>query len=118
VLGPANPALRIYLTSLAKLRLAQHRYGDAEQSLREALSGREDESPIAWELKERQSLLGFSLMQQSRFAEAEPWLVSGYRGLVQLQATIPSPRLSSVEEAGERLVQFYENWGKPEKAAE
>ena len=73
VLGPANPALRIYLTSLAKLRLAQHRYGDAEQALREALSGREDGSPIAWELNERQSLLGFSLMQKSRFAEAEPW---------------------------------------------
>jgi len=118
VLGPGNPALRIYLTSLAKLRLAQHNYGDAEQALREALSGRENESPIAWELNERQSLLGFSLMQQSRFAEAEPWLVSGYRGLVQSKATIPSPRLSSVEEAGERLVQFYENWGKPERAAE
>ncbi len=77
VLGPTSPALRIYLTSLAKLRLAQRRYGDAEQALREALSGREDESPIAWELNERQSLLGFSLMQQSRFAEAEPWPARG-----------------------------------------
>lgn len=118
VLGPANPALRIYLTSLAKLRLAQHRYADAEPLLREALSGRENESPIAWELHERQSLLGFSLVQQSRFAEAEPWLVSGYRGLVQWKTTIPPPRLSSLEEAGERLVQFYDSWGKPEKAAE
>jgi hypothetical protein len=58
------------------------------------------------------------LAGQKRFAEAEPFLLSGYQGMVQLEATISAPERSNLTDAGERVTSLYQNWGKPEKAAE
>jgi hypothetical protein len=89
--------------------------------LREALDHLESlnkESSDAWQPYEHRSLLGFSLMAQKKFAEAEPWLLSGYQGLLRRRAMIPQENLSFLEQAGERLVQFYKDWGKPDKVME
>lgn len=118
VLGPVHPSLKRYLTWLAKLWLAQHRYAGAESLLREALNGPDNERPESWEPLERQSLLGVSLMEQLRFAEAEPWLISGCRGLLQRRAAIPLPDRPAVERAGQGIIQLYDRWAKPEKSVE
>ena len=63
-----------------------------------------------------QSLLGASLLGQSKYAEAEPLLISGYEGLQK-----QSPAISvdaNLPQAGERLVQLYTAWGKPDQAGE
>jgi hypothetical protein len=52
------------------------------------------------------------------YVDAEPLLVSGYQGMVQREAAIPPESRCVVMQAGERIVQFYRSWGKPEKAAE
>ena len=116
VLGPAHRTTGLCLTLLARLRLAQHRYAEAESVLRESTHDRN--GPDNWRQYECHSLLGFSLMAQSKFAEAEPWLISGYRGIVQRKATVPVSSLPFLEQAGENIVQLYTSWGKPEKAAE
>ena len=115
VLGPKHSTTATCLTSLAELRLAQHRDAEAESLLRQALNGEEDGGSDAWEPYERRSLLGLSLLEQSKFAEAEQWLVSGYRGFAQRKATIPQ---GLAVQAGERLVQLYTRWGKADQAAE
>jgi tetratricopeptide (TPR) repeat protein len=116
VRGPEHPYIRRHLTSLANLRIAQHRYAEAESILREVLTDPGSEGPDTWRTSERRSLLGVCLMWQSRFAEAEALLISGYRGLVERRSDLPA--IVSARDAGTRLLELYDSWGKPEKAAE
>jgi tetratricopeptide (TPR) repeat protein len=114
VLGAANLSTRTCMTSLGRLRLKLRRYGEAEVLLREALNGEGAKGPNVWDLYDRQSLLGASLMGQGKYAEAEPLLISGYQGLLK-----QSPAISvdaNLPQAGERLVQLYTAWGKPAQA--
>jgi hypothetical protein len=53
------------------------------------------------------------VLQRSKYAEAEPLLVSAYEAI---EAGIPKEYLSRLAIAGDRLVQLYETWGKPEQA--
>ena len=64
------------------------------------------------------AVLGASLAGRGKYAEAEPPLLSGYRGMLQRQDTIPADNRSAVQRAGEWIVQLYLDWGKPDKAAE
>lgn len=115
-LGPAHATTRNCAVSLAKVRLQQGKYTEAEALLRGSLDARDDEGPYSWQPFDRRSLLGLSLMEQSKFAEAEPLLVAGYRGLAQRKAVLPAT--VSLWRAGERIIQLYTNWGRPERAAE
>jgi eukaryotic-like serine/threonine-protein kinase len=63
-------------------------------------------------------LLGASLAGQKKYAEAEPLLVSGYEGMRQRADTVPVYNRSQLEQAGKWIVQLYQDWGQPEKAAE
>ena len=66
------------------------------------------------------NLLGASLAGQKNYAEAEPLLVEGCKGLQQHQTSLP-PYLNAprrITESLERLVQLYDAWGKPAQAAE
>ena len=65
-----------------------------------------------------ENMLGASLAGQSHFAEAEPLLVSGYEGLKQRESRAPASAKQQIAEAGTRIVQAYEAWSKPERAAE
>ena len=116
VLGPAHATTRSCAVSLAKLRLAQQKYPEAETLLRESLNAKDSEGPYSWPPFERRSLLGLSLMEQSKFAEAEPLLLAGYRGLLQRKSTLPVA--VSVEQAGAGIVQLYTRWGKADQAAQ
>jgi tetratricopeptide (TPR) repeat protein len=111
-----DPALRDSVAALAELRLAQERYAEAESLLREVQGTPDKPGSESWQLYDRQSLLGFSLMQQAKFAEAERYLISGYRGLAQNQAAIPLPNRGSLERAGQRIVQLYSSWGRADQA--
>jgi hypothetical protein len=69
-----------------------------------------------WDLYDRQSLLGASFMGQGKCAEAEPLLLSGYEGLQKQSSAISVD--ANLPEAGQRLVQLYTAWGKPDQAGE
>ena len=73
------------------------------------------------------SILGASLVGQKKFAEAEPLLLAGYDGLIQApvderSTTSAAYRLTTSrffpQDAGEWILRLYEDWGKPEQAAE
>ncbi len=59
------------------------------------------------------SLLGECLTKQRRYREAEPFLIESYNDL-KSSLSEQNPRTA---EARQRLVEFYEAWGKPELAA-
>jgi hypothetical protein len=65
-----------------------------------------------------QSRLGAGLVGQPQYAEAEPLLLAGFLGLKARQAQMPAQQRSRLPEAGRRLIQLYEVWGKPQNARE
>jgi hypothetical protein len=118
VLGPAHPDTTSVMALLGELRLQQKKYADAEELLREARNNSEKTAADSWERYWSQNLLGASLAGQSQYAEAESLMISGYQGMLQREAAIPLEDRLVLSQAGERIVQLYEKWEKPEKAAE
>ncbi len=118
VLGPAHPDTLEVMTFLGEVRLQQKNYTDAEALLREAVVGYEKTASDSWQRYRSRNLLGAVLSAQTKYAEAEPLLVSGYQGMIQREATIRFEDRPALSRAGERIVQLYESWGKPEKVAE
>ena len=118
VLGPEHPVTWGTLASVGRVRLRQRKYAEAELVLREALNGQETKSPDGWPRFNSQSLLGGALAGEGKYEEAERLLLSGYDGLIQRESKIPWPLRWAVEQAGDRIVQLYQDWSKPEKAAE
>jgi hypothetical protein len=77
-----------------------------------------------WRRFDSESVLGEILTRQQKYAEAEPLLRSGYEGLKErVRATEPEPRsvsalrVARLARAGERLVELYDAWGRPDEAA-
>jgi len=64
------------------------------------------------------SVLGGALLAQKKYAEAEPLLVEGYKGMKQAEAKMFAMFRFRVTEAGERVVRYYEETNQPEKARE
>jgi eukaryotic-like serine/threonine-protein kinase len=118
VLGPAHPDTISVMALLGEVRLQQKKYTEAEALLREARNNNEKTTANSWERYWSQNLLGATLAGQSQYAEAEPLLISGYQGMLQREAAIPVEDRPVLSQAGERIVQLYEKWEKPEKAAE
>lgn len=118
VLGPAHPDTTDSMVELAGVRLQEENFVSAESLLREAVDTYEKTASDSWERWHAQSLLGDSLAGQSKYAESETWLASGLQGMIDRQAMIPAEDRSALIQSGERILQFYERWGKPERAAE
>jgi tetratricopeptide (TPR) repeat protein len=116
--GPQHPDTIDAMASLGETQLQQQSYSTAEPLLREALSNWDKIGSDGWKRYYGQSLLGASLAGQERYMEAEPLLVSGYQGMSQRAASIPMESRRVLPQAGERIVQLYKQWEKPEKAAE
>jgi len=118
VLGPSHPDTTAVMSLLGEVRLQQKEFDSAETLLREVRSGDEKTAAHTWRRYWSQSLLGASLAGRGKYAEAESLLVSGYRGMIERAATIPFEDRLASREAGRRIVQLYESWGKPDQAAE
>jgi tetratricopeptide (TPR) repeat protein/predicted Ser/Thr protein kinase len=103
---------------LGRLQLREHKYVEAESTLRDVLKRYEKVMPGSWERYNCESMLGGSLEGQKKYLEAEPLLISGYEGVTQREGTIPLKDRRVLSETGERIVQLYENWEKPEKMSE
>jgi len=78
------------------------------------MSGKGNQNTQIWDTFDRESLLGASLLGQGKFAEAEPLLLAGYEGLKKFSPAISVD--ANLPQAGERLVQLYAAWEKPDKA--
>jgi tetratricopeptide (TPR) repeat protein/tRNA A-37 threonylcarbamoyl transferase component Bud32 len=107
--------------SAADLALAyvmQEKFREAEPLAREVVAFYNKVDPDGWQRFGVESLLGATLAGQKKFSEAEPLLLEGYRGLVDRRDRIEVPARFYLDIAHEWVVQFYEAWGKPDKAAE
>jgi hypothetical protein len=103
---------------LALAYQSQGKFAEAEPLAREALEFNRKKQPDNWQRFHAESLLGASLAGQKKYAEAEPLLLEGYSGLVERKDRIAVPDWYHLERGGDWLVQLYQAWGKPVKAAE
>jgi hypothetical protein len=97
--------------------LLEKKPAEAELKLRECLTIRRKIQPGDWTTFDTESALGEALVDQKKFAEAEPLLRSGYEGLKQRVDAIPPQQRSRLTMALERLVKFYEVQGQEDQAA-
>jgi non-specific serine/threonine protein kinase/serine/threonine-protein kinase len=118
VLGRQHPDTLNSLSMLAQVETRAKEYGAAEKTLRQAVADFQAAHSDRWQLFNCESLLGSSLAEQKKYAEAEPFLLSGYAGLKARESTIDAMSRHLVDDARQALVHLYENWGKPEKAAQ
>jgi tetratricopeptide (TPR) repeat protein/tRNA A-37 threonylcarbamoyl transferase component Bud32 len=114
-LAPNHPDTLLSMDNLARAYLTG-RPAEAEQLARECLAIRERQAPDDWLTFETRSLLGGSLLVRKEFAEAEPLLLRGYEGLKAREARIPAPSRKRLTQARDRIVQLYQEWGKPDRA--
>jgi serine/threonine protein kinase len=113
--GPEHPRTLRSMSNLARAYLPA-RPAAAEALLRECLAVRDKKSPDDWDTFDTRGLLGASLSAQKKYAEAEPLLLRSYDGLKARAATIPAPYRKRIAEAGRRVVELYEAWGKNDQA--
>jgi hypothetical protein len=108
------------LTYLSKNLLLQNRPAEAEPLAREAraLYERNRTRDREWMTSYLTNLLGGSLLEQKKYADAEPLLQKGYEGMKKQLAKETAQQHYRFIEAGERVVRYYEETNQPEKARE
>jgi serine/threonine protein kinase len=107
---------------------------EAEPLLREGLDICRKRLPRNdWFTAHNESLLGGCLLEQRQYPQAEPFLLSGYKGLLMAAGMPPvtdhwpirpdeglheSPGAppERIRQALERIISLYEAWGKPDQA--
>jgi eukaryotic-like serine/threonine-protein kinase len=115
-LGPDHAHTLMSMYNLARAYL-DAKSKEAEPLLREFLAIRQRKSPDDWRTFETTSLLGDSLLNQKKYAEAEPLLLAGFQGMKAREAKIPAQNKKRLAEAAARITTLYDAWGKPENAA-
>lgn len=96
--------------------LSEKKAAEAEGKFRESLAILQRLRPHEWTTFKEKSQLGEALLDQKKYAEAEPLLLSGYRGLRKRQASIPQTDRACISTALGRVVRLYEAWGKKDEA--
>jgi serine/threonine-protein kinase len=115
LLGDNHLEVATNLSSIATLLVARGQAAEAEPLIREALSilG-EILPPDHWGIAYAESVLGAVLSAYGRHEEAEPLLSKSYP-IVRDKTGVKSPYTRAVLA---RIVDLYEAWSRPEKAAE
>ncbi len=98
--------------------LSEKKAAEAAGKLRESLAILQRLRPDGWYAFKVKSALGEALLAQNKYAEAEPLLLSAYRGLRERQADIPPRERACLTTALERIVRLYEAWGKKSEAVQ
>jgi hypothetical protein len=115
--GPSNPVGAQVMAKLGLNLLQQRKWAEAEPVLRECLAIRQETEPDDWSTFNTRSSLGGALLGQGKFAEAEPLILSGYEGMKAREGKIPPQGRPRLSEAASRVVELYEAWDRPDKAA-
>ncbi|HEV2969668.1 MAG TPA: serine/threonine-protein kinase [Pirellulales bacterium] len=116
-LGAENRLTLGKMSALTDAYLEADRPVEAEPLARECLRSLEKQYPDDWHTFSARTSLGSVLLLQARYTDAEPLLVSGYKGMQDRIAGIRVTERSCLREPLRRLAQFYEATNQPEKAA-
>jgi hypothetical protein len=117
-LGTEHPDTVTSEVDLALAYVSQGQFTQSEPLAREAETTERTKRPNGWLRFWAEGLAGESLAGEKHYAEAEPLLLDGYRGMLERKDRISVPDQRHLASAHEWIVKIYEAWGKPQKAAE
>jgi len=117
-LGSEHPDTIASAADLALAYVSQGKFSASEPLARETFNFDRNKSPDDWQRFRAESLLGASLAGRKNYREAEPLLLEGYLGMRARKNRIDVPDWYYLDRAHDWIVQLYEAWGKPAKAAE
>jgi serine/threonine-protein kinase len=113
-LGEDHRNIGSSLNNLASLLYHQGQYAEAEKLQRQAIAiYQKSLSPEHWMVQRSRSHLGACLSKLGRYPEAEEQLLTAYAGL----KTLRGEQHALTRTAVSRLIELYEAWGKPDRAA-
>ena len=117
LLGDAHPDVAASLCELAMFLQFNGSLAEAESLMRQCVDIRKRVFPSGdWRTATANCSLGAILSRQGKYQEAEPLLLAAYE---DVRAHPPPPaQAAQLGEVVSRIVQLYQDWGKPEKAAE
>lgn len=113
-----HPSTANSLVWLGRDQLKQGKTEQAERSFREAVTMYQKVNPAGWQRYSAESFLGQALAEERKYGDAESPLLSGYQGMLERRNKIPAASKPDLTSAGEQIVQMYDKWPKPDKAAE
>src|SRR5262245_29217752 len=116
--GENSPQYARELNSLGMNLIEQGRGAEADPILRQCHRIRQKAEADVWTTFNTSSLLGAALLDQKKYAEAEPLLVAGYEGMKAREAKIPALGKPRLIESLERLVRLYDEWAMPDRSEE
>jgi serine/threonine protein kinase/Tfp pilus assembly protein PilF len=117
-LGSEHPDTMTSAADLALAYVSQRKFAESEPLAREAMEVDRKNRPDEWQRFRAESLLAASLAGEKKYAEAEPLLLEGYQGMLARKNRIGVPEWYHLDRADGWLVELYQAWGKPAKAAE
>jgi tetratricopeptide (TPR) repeat protein len=117
-LGPEHPDTMDAQADLVLAYVSERKFVESEPLAKGIVEFGRKNMPDEWQRFRAESMLGDSLAGQKKYTEAEPLLMEGYQGLMERKGRMDVPDWYYVDRAHEWLVQLYQAWGKPEKAAE
>src|SRR5262249_13407526 len=115
-LGAEHPDTLASESELALALQSQGKFPESESLARETGELEHKAQPNDWLQFLAESLLGASLAEQKKYAEAEPLLLAGYQGMMARKEQIALPERYHLAIARQWLVRLCLDWGKPEKA--
>jgi tetratricopeptide (TPR) repeat protein len=117
VLGPEHPFVLESEVSLALTLQSMGKSAESEPVIRHVMEVNRSKQPGSWQFFLAESLLGASLAQQRKYAEAEPLLLEGYRGMEARKQRIDASNAHYLERVREAIFQLYQASGRPGEAA-
>lgn len=118
VLGSDHAETMNSVTNLGDIYLKQEDFKSAEPVLREIWEYQKRTAPNGWVTAAATGRLGYALTHLGRFEEAEVLVVSGYLDFVAREKQVPGLSKGLLKDAGDYVVELYEAWGRPDRAAE
>jgi hypothetical protein len=103
---------------LARALVAADKAPVAESLWRQVAAKRQTTTWDDWLTFYARAMVGDTLVRQKKFAEAEPFVLSGYEGMKARETTIPLADKRRLAETGSLLIELYDAWGKKDKADE
>jgi eukaryotic-like serine/threonine-protein kinase len=118
ILGSEHPDTISTESDLALAYVSEGKFAESEPLAREGMETDKKVRPDDWQRFRAESLLGAGLAGEKKYAEAEPLLIEGYQGMLARKDSMSVPDQYNLELARKWLVKLYQDWGKPDQAAE